>query len=179
MSFCLVFFFFFFPEGMWKGFSGLCTWFLYTWTRMAFRLGCVCGGWGQGLLLGPSPRIPSLRRGAPGLRIPPPWALTPSGGNSGRRSQAQAHSLPSPCPQSGMTGEVADRFPGQHRGRLGWSSGHQGRDRVLSSPPHPISLGPPPSLSLHPLVLQISRPLVFRSPEAWTALVAATPSAQW
>lgn len=102
-------FLFFFSRGDVGGFSGLCTWFLYTRTRMAFRLGCVCGGWGQGLLLGPaSPRIPSLLRGlGPRLGIPtpwqgrqitPPWALPPSGGNSGGRSQPQAHSLPIPLP---------------------------------------------------------------------------------
>lgn len=38
-----------------------------------------------------------------------------------------------------MTGEVANRFPGQHRGRLGWSSGQRGA-RSYPANPHPISL---------------------------------------
>lgn len=38
-----------------------------------------------------------------------------------------------------MTGEVANRFPGQHRGRLGWSSGQRGA-RSYPAHPHPISL---------------------------------------
>lgn len=119
---------------------------------MAFRLGCVCGG---------------LRAGsAPGTLLPEdpfpaegPRAWT--GGSpsmTGKTKPLPGHCpiwrkfwrggvlSPGPlpphprCPQSGMVGEVANRFPGQHRGRLGWSSG-QWRARSYPAHPHPISLG--------------------------------------
>lgn len=64
-----------------------------------------------------------------------------------------------------MAGEVANRFPGQHRGRLGWSSGQRGWGRGLTQPiltPFPWACAQP-SPTLHPLVLLwISRPRSFR-----------------
>lgn len=50
-----------------------------------------------------------------------------------------------PPAHSGVVGEVADRFPGQHRGRLGWSSGQQGRGQVSPGTPPTPSLVLPPS----------------------------------
>lgn len=96
----------------------------------------------------------------------PPWALSPSGGNSEGSLSPRPTPSPSPCPQSAVVGEVADRFPGQHRGRLGWSSGQQGRSQASpgTSPTHFPGLATQPSL--HPLVPRLSRPLLFPCPEA-------------
>lgn len=63
----------------------------------------------------------------------------------GRALSPRPPPSPSPCPQSGVVGEVADRFPGQHRGRLGWSSGQQGRGQVSPGTLPAHSLGSPPS----------------------------------
>lgn len=139
---------------------------------MAFRSGCVCGGWGHGLLLGPSspglgvggwgapPPQQQGRQPTPSLGTVPIWRK-PYRGPGPRRA-------PCPGPQPGVAGEVAHRFPGQHRGRLGWSSGQQGRGRVSPSPPRPHSP------SLHPLVLRISpAPLSSPPAEAWPVPAAA------
>lgn len=116
---------------------------------MAFGLGCLGGGvWGQGLLLGPPLEDPIPAAG-PGVwvgespsvarKTTPPWALSPSGGNSEGGLSSGPTPSPSTCPQSGVVGEVANRFPGQHRGRLGWSSGQQGKSQVSpGTPPNPL-----------------------------------------
>lgn len=96
----------------------------------------------------------------------PPWALSPSGVNSeGGLSPRPTPSL-SPCPQSGVVGEVADRFPGQHRGRLGCLQGSRGgaRSHLATPPTHFPGLVTQPSL--RPLVPRLSRPLLFPCPEA-------------
>lgn len=154
------------------GFSGLCTWFLYTRTRMAFRSGCVCGAggtacsWdplplGSGVWGAPPPRRQG-RQPTPSLGTVPIWRK-PYRGPGPRRAPC-----PGPCPQPGVAGEVAHRFPGQHRGRLGWSSGRQRRGWVSPSPPRPHSP------SLHPLVLRISpAPLSSPPAEAWPVPAAA------
>lgn len=92
---------------------------------------------GPGVWVGESPSV--------ARKTTPPWALSPSGGNSERGLSSGPTPSPSPCPQSGVVGEVANRFPGQHRGRLGWSSGQQGKSQVSPGTSQPISLGMPPS----------------------------------
>lgn len=123
---------------------------------MAFGLGYVLGGWGQGLLLGPPSEAPIPAAG-PGVWVGEspshPWREgQPLPGHCtlleeilGRALSPRPPPSPFPCPQSGVVGEVADRFPGQHRGRLGWSSGQQGRGQVSPGTPPAHSLGLPPS----------------------------------
>lgn len=102
-------------------------------------------GWG----VPPSPHSPTAgKTNNPSLGSVPIWRKFERG--PGRRRIPS----PDPSPRSGMVGEVADRFPGQHRGRLGWSSGRWG------SPPRPTPLGLPPSPSLHPWVLRVSHSLL-------------------
>lgn len=122
------------------------------------------GTWGLGW------GVPSMAgKTKPLLGHCPIWRKFWRGGPSPRPPPS-----PSPCPQSGMVGEVANRFSGQHRGRLGWSSGQWGH-QVLPSPPRPHFPGPAPSSAQRtapfgPADLPASR----LSPEAWAALVAAT-----
>lgn len=70
----------------------------------------------------------------------PSLGNVPSGGNDGGGPSPSPTPSPHPCPQSGMVGEVANRFPGQHRGRLGWSLGHGG-SRSYPARCTPFSLG--------------------------------------
>lgn len=79
--------------------------------------------------------------------IHPPLGTAPSGGRGGAVAPSpRPTTFPSPCPVWDG-GEVANRFPGQHRGRLGWSAGLQsgGEGRSYAAHSHPISLGLSPA----------------------------------
>lgn len=109
-------------------------------------------GWGS----------PHLNRGEKGQPLPGHCTLLEE--ILGRALSPRPPPSPSPCPQSGVVGEVADRFPGQHRGRLGWSSGQQGEGPGLTwHTPNPFP-GLATQPSLHPLVPRLSRPLSFSIP---------------
>lgn len=106
-------------------------------------------GWGS----------PHLNRGEKGQPLPGHCTLLEE--ILGRALSPRPPPSPSPCPQSGVVGEVADRFPGQHRGRLGWSSGQQGRGQVSPGTPQPIPWACHPAVTapFGPAALQTS--LVF------------------
>lgn len=168
MSFCLVFFF---SRGDVEGLSGICTWF-YIHGHAWLSDWDVSGGLGAGSAPGSS-FGGSLPCPGPGLGSPLLWqGRQPLPGHCPHVERILEGDLsprptpsPSPCPQSGVVGEVANRFPGQHRGRLRWSSGHRGGARSHPAPPTPfpgLATQPP----LHPLVLWLSWPLLVPGPEA-------------
>lgn len=148
MSFCLVFFF---SRGDVEGLSGICTWF-YIHGHAWLSDWDVSGGLGAGSAPGSS-FGGSLPCPGPGLGSPLLWqGRQPLPGHCPHVERILEGDLsprptpsPSPCPQSGVVGEVANRFPGQHRGRLGWSSGQQGRGQVSPGTPPTHSLVLPPS----------------------------------
>lgn len=132
MSFCLVFFFF---RGEVEGlFWALYMVPIYTDTH-GFQIGDVCGGHlgagsapgtlfledpfpaeGPGAWAGDSPPVAGKTYN-PSLGTAPIW-----------RKLWKGVLIPGPLPPHPLPtvwggGEVADRFPGQHRGRLRWSSG--------------------------------------------------------
>lgn len=185
-------FLFFFPRGDGGGLlRALYIVPIYTDTH-GFQIGvCLWGlraGAALGILLSEDP-FPALPRGlGPGLGDSPSVAgktnnpslgTAPSGGNYGGGHSPRPTPSPSPCSQSGMVGEVANRFPGQHRGRLGWSSGQRGVGgvgaQVLPIPPplrfNPALLGAQPSTA--PFGPAGLLACLVPPPEGWAALVAA------
>lgn len=77
------------PRGTERGFSGLCTWFLYTRTRMAFRSGVSAGAEGRGSSWDPpfpTEGLGAWAGGSPsvaGKTSNPSLGNVPSGGNDG------------------------------------------------------------------------------------------------
>lgn len=127
-----------------------------------FQIGVCLWGLRAESVPGPSsPKIPSLWGGGgeglgPGLGIslhdredkyPPAPGHCPIWRKGGAVAPSpRPTTFPSPCPVWDG-GEVANRFPGQHRGRLGWSAGLQsgGEGRSYAAHSHPISLGLSPA----------------------------------
>lgn len=139
---------------MWKGLL----WVLYIVSiytdTHGFRIGICLGGLGAGSAPGssfggsyPCRRAWGLGWGVLicGEKDNPSLGTVPFWRKFWKGHLVPGPSLSIPCPQSGVVGEVADRFPGQHRGRLGWSSGQQGRGQVSPGTPPTHSLGSPPS----------------------------------
>jgi hypothetical protein len=112
MSFCLVFFF---SQGDVEGLLRALYMVPIYMDTHGFQIGVCLWGLGAGSAPGtllPEDPFPAEGPGAwagdsPSMagKTTPPWALSPSGGNSGRGSSPRPAPSSSPCPQSGVAGE--------------------------------------------------------------------------